>query len=251
MRRSCFNYMPALRCVVSLLCANAPQRKRGKKPMISVLKQTRTGRNVSYVLERDGQTYAAAQIDFSLLKPQIQLVCRQNDPIKIVPNFGGSFQKSMETGARRIVPCDIIDAAGMQIGTIEKIRVGNLFSAYFYTQLTLYGRVLRIYEVGLGKEGICCPIYDGETQLSQVEKSPVVRDNLDEYTLCCLDDFGETAALLFALFLDFFSYRNAGQHVRGTKNVQYVYTRRKELLAKYDPSFRMRCEGKSGEITSL
>lgn len=35
---------------------------------------------------------------------------------------------------------------------------------------------------------------------------------------------------------------NAGERVRGQKSVQYVYTRKQEVLAKYDPSFRARCE---------
>lgn len=139
--------------------------------MISVLRQTISGRSASYMLECDGQTCTTAQGDFSLIKPGIELAREQGCRMKIVPNLGASFQKAMRTGTHRIVLCDIVDAAGMQIGTIEKIRVGTLFSAYFYTQLTLYDRVLRIYEVGLGKEGICCPIYEEETQLSQVEKN--------------------------------------------------------------------------------
>ena len=86
------------------------------------------------------------------------------------------------------------------------------------------------------------PVYEGSVQIAQIEKDPVVYDNLDAYTLCSLDDFGELAALLTALFLDFHNYRNAGERVRGQKSVQYVYTRSQEVLAKYDPSFRARCE---------
>lgn len=210
--------------------------------MIALLRQIQSGSSASYVLERDGQTCCTAEVPFSIAAPGIALF-RQGEPwLRITPNLGDSVKKMVRNGSWRTVPCDITDASGAQIGTIAKIREGTFLSANYYTELRISGRVLQIYEVGLGKAGMRYPVYEGGVQLSQVEKEPVALDNLDEYSLCSLDDFGELAALLFALFIDFHSYRNAGEHARGKKSFQYIYTRRKEIFAKYDPDFRSRCE---------
>lgn len=210
--------------------------------MIALLRQIRSGSNASYVLERDGQTRCTAEVPFSIAAPEITLFRREEPWLKITPNLGDSVKKMVRNGSWRTVPCDITDANGAQIGTLAKIREGTFLSSNYYTELRIGGRVLQIYEVGLGKEGMRYPVYEDGVQLSQVEKEPVVLDNLDAYSLCSLDDFGELAALLFALFLDFHSYRNAGERTRGKKSFQYVYTRRKEILSKYDPDFRSRCE---------
>lgn len=210
--------------------------------MIALLSQTTSDSSASYALTRDGQTLCTAEAPFSMTAHEITLLRQQNVWLKIVPNLRDSFDKRGRGGAWQTTPCDILDAGGAKVGTMVKVREGTFFSAHYYTELQLGGRTLRIYEVGLGKEGMCYPIYEKDVLLAQVEKDPVVLDNLDAYSLCSLDEFGALAALLFALFLDFHSYRHAGERTRGKKEFRYVYTRRKEILAKYDPDFRARCE---------
>lgn len=210
--------------------------------MISLLRQTISGKNATYVLERGGQTLCTAQAPVFFSSPGISLF-RQGQPwLRITPDLGASLRTRTQNGARRTAPCAIADAGGTRIGSIAHMREGGLFSAICYMELLLSGRVLRIYEVGLGKEGMKYPIYDGGAQVALIEKEPVVQNNLDAYTLCSLDESGELAALLTALFLDFHRYRNAGERVRGKTSVRYVYTRKKEILATYDPAFRLRCE---------
>lgn len=210
--------------------------------MIAILKQTASGRGADYRLERGGQLLCTARSPFSPTAPGIELF-RQNQPwLRIAPNLGESIKRKVGNHTWRSAPCDIMEAGGPPIGRIARLREGTLFSSISYTELHLYDRVFHIYEIGLGKEGMKYPVYEGGAQIAQIEKDPVVYDNLDAYTLCSLDDFGELAALLTALFLDFHDYRNAGERARGQKSVQYVYTRKQEVLAKYDPSFRARCE---------
>lgn len=211
--------------------------------MISFLKQIASNNSASYILERNGRTDCTAKAPFSFTAPSIDIFRQNTHWLRITPNLHDSVKKMVRNKTWRTAPCDITDANGTWIGSIVKMREGTFFSVNYYTELQLYGRVLKIYEVGLGKKGMRYPIYEGSIQLSQIEKDPVVLNNLDEYVLCSLDDFGEMAALLSALYLDFHSYRNAGERAYGKKSFQYVYTRRKEILAKYNPAFRSLCEG--------
>lgn len=209
--------------------------------MLSHFKQIKSGHTAEYVLEVRGQITGEARVSFSPAAPQMTLACQGKPEITITPNLSDSVKKMYRKGTWRTAPCDIADGTGKKIGSIVKVRQGTFFSSNYYTELQLDGHILQIYEVGLGKEGMKYPIYDGNSQLAQVEKSPVVRDNLDEYTIYSLDEFGELAALVFSLFLDFNNYRNAGEYAKGKRSLQYVYTRRKEILDKYDPDFRSRC----------
>ena len=214
--------------------------------MVSLLRQTESGQSSSYLLERGGQTLCTAESPFSFVNPRIDLSRGGTPWLRIAPNLGASFGGMVRNGVWRTVPCDIIDAGGGKVGSVAKVVEGSWFRRQSSVELRIWDRTLRAYEIGLGRQGMKYPLYDGAVQIAQVEKDPVVYDNLDEYRLYSLDEFGETAALLFALFLDFHRYRNAGEYATKKKNVQYVFTGRKEILAKYDPSFRARCEGRRG-----
>ena len=209
--------------------------------MYALLSQTRSNHSASYLLERDGQALATAEAPFSPSAPEIVLFRQGELWMRLVPDLRSSFQKTAGKGRWQTAPWKIFGRTGEAAGSLARIRVGNLFSAYFYTELRLQGRVLQAYEIGLGKEGMRYPLYEGDVQLAQVEKDPAVRDNLDAYRLYSLDTFGELAAVLFSLYLDYQDFRSAGEYARGKRSVQYVYTRRKELLARFDPDFRSRC----------
>lgn len=210
--------------------------------MISFLRQIKSAGDAEYVLKRDGQVCCTAKAAFSLTEHNIDIFYQDQYQFRITPDFSDSVRKIVRNGKWRSAPCNIIDENGKYIGSVIKMREGTFVSKNYYTEIKMYGRILIMYEVGLGKEGMKYPVYEGDVQLAQIEKDPMVFDNLDEYTICSLDDFGELAALMAALHLDFFSYRNAGEHAHGKKSFQYVYTRRKEILAKYDPDFRFLCE---------
>lgn len=213
--------------------------------MVSFLRQIKSDDSAEYVYLRGGRTACTAHSPFSFTSPRIDLLRDGNVWVRIAPNLGASFRGMVRNGVSRAVPCDILNASGEKVGSVVRIREGNFFSANYHIELRLRERVMQGYEIGLGRKGMKYPLYENGVPLSLVEKDPLVRDNLDEYRIYSLDAFGEAAALLFALFLDFHRHRNAGEHVRGKKSFQYVYTRRREVLDKYDPAFRARCEADS------
>ena len=213
--------------------------------MVSVLRQTRSELSASYVLERNGAAICTAEMPFRLLNPSLQILRGGGVWASLETSAGESIRRTDPDGRWRGSPFFVRDGAGRSIGRLCQRRVGSFLSRYQYTELSLYRTVLRIYEVGLGREGMKYPVYDGERQLALIEKPPVVYDNLDEYFICGFDEFGEFASLLFSLYLDVLSYRNAGEYVVRKKEMRYVWTRRKELLEKCDPAFRSRCGGGS------
>ncbi len=211
--------------------------------MVSLLRQTRSALSASYVLERDGAAICTAELPFRLLAPSLQILRGGGVWAALEANVGESMRLSDPDGSWRRSPFAVRDGAGQPIGRLCRRRVGSFFSQYQYMELSLYRAVLQMYEVGLGREGMKYPVYDGARQLALVEKSPVVCNNLDEYWIYSFDEFGEFASLLLSLYVDVLSYRNAGEYAVRKKETRYVWTRKKEVLEKYDPAFRARCEG--------
>jgi hypothetical protein len=210
--------------------------------MISLLRQTLTGKSPRFELTRENILIGSAQVTSSPMSPCITVQSEAFPCFSMVPNLAGSFEKHLGKKLFQTAPWIILDNDKKQVGSVSRIREGFFLSSVYFIQLEFYGHLLKIYEVGLGKEGMRYPIYDGQGLIAQIEKDAIVHNDLDQYTICALESFGETAAFLGALYIDFTTFRNAGEYGKGKKSFQYVYTRKKEILAAYDPTFHSRCE---------
>lgn len=210
--------------------------------MISLLRQTHAGKSPRFELTRENILIGSAQITSSPISPCITVQSKAFPCFSMVPNLAGSFEKHLGKKLFQTAPWIIMDKDKKQAGSVSRIREGFFLSSVYFIQLEFYGHLLKIYEVGLGKEGMRYPIYDGQSLIAQIEKEAIVHNNLDQYTICSLESFGETAAILGALYIDLTTFRNAGEYGKGKKSFQYVYTRKKEILAAYDPTFHSRCE---------
>lgn len=70
------------------------------------------------------------------------------------------------------------------VGEISIIHTKTGFlQGYNSIAMQLYGEEYQSYKIGFGKEGVCCPVFLGGQQIAQINKSAVVKDNLDEYLI--------------------------------------------------------------------
>lgn len=131
---------------------------------------------------------------------------------------------------------------GEQIGEIANVRQRTGFlKSYNYLALRLNRVDYQLYKIGLGKQGIKCPIYCGQRQIAQINKGTVVKNNLDEYTLLALDEAAAVTAVFFGLYLDTVFFEDHDEYAPRSTHVHYETTLNKDLMAWYDPAFEARC----------
>lgn len=122
----------------------------------------------------------------------------------------------------------------------EKEQSSGFFSRFSYSFMELFETEYEMYRVGLGKDGIVYPIFVKGRQVAQIEKPTVVRNNLDEYKLCSLNEEAQRAAVLLCLYLDARAFAHRGQIARSSVEKAFFLTTNKTLKAKYDPNFHAR-----------
>lgn len=115
---------------------------------------------------------------------------------------------------------------------------GSIFSRYQYYGMEWKEHYYSMYEVGMGKDGIKYPIYDGDTQIALIEKDTTVYNNLDIYHVTATSEQNFTVASILGLYLDASSYAHRGEIVKQSVEKTYYLTTNKKLKAKYDPEFK-------------
>ena len=172
-----------------------------------------------------------------------------NQKIDLYDNFGNvlyklSFSPSEVYNNRkrqrreeRIKPFSIYTADGENIGNLYGKRTKK-FNGYLYYELNIYDNLYRIYEIGLGKEGIKIVIEKDGEQVALIEKGTVVRNFNDTYDLYIKGDKGALPVILFTVYYDNIRFGNRGVVGRNIKEVYYFYSTNKELKAKYNPNFK-------------
>lgn len=115
---------------------------------------------------------------------------------------------------------------------------GSVFTRYQYYGMEWNAHQYSMYEVGLGKEGIKYPIYDGNTQIALIEKDTTVYNNLDIYHVTATSEQSFLVTTIFGLYLDASSYAHRGEIVKKSVEKTYYLTTNKKLKAKYDPDFK-------------
>lgn len=115
---------------------------------------------------------------------------------------------------------------------------GNFLTRFEYYGLTADGKEYEMYMVGLGKEGIKYPIYCQAQQIALIEKSPVVRNQLDVYQVYACDERAAEVAAVFGLYLDASIFANRGQIVSTSVEKTFYLTTNRRLKATYDSTFK-------------
>lgn len=208
--------------------------------MVSVLRQTKSRLNADYVVEHNGEITYTASVPFSGPVGHIELYHRGAEYLHIDGHFAGAMRQQHDHGMWNERPFKITDIVGRDMGRIISRRSGFFFARERYVDMTLLRANYKVYEVGLGKEGLKFPIFDGEQQVALIEKAPVITDNLDEYDIYAIDGAGELAAIVFGLWYDYNFCRNR-EYVTSKKEIKFQYTLNERIKAKYDPAFKELC----------
>ena len=103
--------------------------------------------------------------------------------------------------------------------------------------MQLYGEEYQSYKIGFGKEGVCCPVFLCGQQIAQINKSAVVKDNLDEYLIYAVNEKALIPSVMFAIYIDGTNYANRGMYVDDATTINCEYSLNEEVLSHYDPNF--------------
>lgn len=124
------------------------------------------------------------------------------------------------------------------VGEISVIHTKTGFlQGYNSIAMQLYGEEYQSYKIGFGKEGVCCPVFLGGQQIAQINKSAVVKDNLDEYLIYAVNEKALMPSVMFAIYIDGIYYANRGMYVDDATTINCEYSLNEEVLSHYDPNF--------------
>lgn len=144
-------------------------------------------------------------------------------------------------GCEKIIANDIAAIMSVQIDSVQRLAksksAGNLANRLDDGSLQLYGEEYQSYKIGFGKEGVCCPVFLGGQQIAQINKSAVVKDNLDEYLIYAVNEMALLPSVMFAIYIDGIYYANRGVYVDDATTINCEYSLNEEVLSHYDPNF--------------
>lgn len=125
-----------------------------------------------------------------------------------------------------------------RVGEISVIHTKTGFlQGYNSIAMQLYGEEYQSYKIGFGKEGVCCPVFLCGQQIAQINKSAVVKDNLDEYLIYAVNEKALMPSVMFAIYIDGIYYANRGMYVDDATTINCEYSLNEEVLSHYDPNF--------------
>jgi len=124
------------------------------------------------------------------------------------------------------------------VGEISVIHTKTGFlQGYNSIAMQLYGEEYQSYKIGFGKEGICCPVFLCGQQIAQINKSAVVKDNLDEYLIYAVNEKALMPSVMFAIYIDGIYYANRGVYTNDATTIKCEYCLNEDVLSHYDPNF--------------
>lgn len=135
-------------------------------------------------------------------------------------------------------PCEII-ADGKPCGRIfQKNEKTGLFQSFSYHQMTFNEETYEIFPIGFGKAGIKNPVIYKGKQIAQIEKDPIVYDDLHTFKIYSIDDTSAFVSTLFSCYMYTVAFYKHGVKATKAKETNYSKTTNKTLLSKYNPNFK-------------
>lgn len=194
--------------------------------------EQQTAKNISYIISSK-QIEGTAFAPFELAKASLTISLNGFETIYI-------YHKDMD------LLMDILSGRIKTEYSTEEIYDGNKnkigeIKSYLTkaTELEIFGYILQVYSVSLGKKGQYLCFYDGEQIIGIIEKDIKVKNYLDTYTIYVEDAKYANSLIVMCLDYDISNYRKTQTAIfTSTRSNQYgPVTSNPDILNKYDPSF--------------
>lgn len=202
------------------------------------LNQTKSSISADFEVVQDGSPLFEVKIPFNYPGYHAEIYDRGTLKYSIRwdigKNINGAFQKGTN---EELAIYNVCDASGNVLGHMSRKR-NKFLGGYFFFVLEIGGIEYRMYEVGLGKQGIKLPIYHQDSQIALIEKNITVYNNCDTYQISYPNDTSLLVSVLLTLYYDNLRFGNHGEVVTNTKKNYYYLSTNKELKQKYNPNWQ-------------
>lgn len=152
-------------------------------------------------------------------------------------NFFLRFSNKVLTGSsKKFRPYNIIENENLTGEIFQTVFKKNFFSKYEYIKCNYNKEEFKLYSIGLGDKSVCV-IYKNDIQISQIEFSNVIYNDLHDYTIYIKDDDNIFISILLNYYLYVVGKFKPG--VKVTKSVIKYYQKdfNKDLISKYNPDW--------------
>lgn len=152
-------------------------------------------------------------------------------------NFSLKFANKILTGSnKKFRPYNIIENENITGDIFQTVFRKNLFSKYEYIKCNYNEEEFKLYSIGLGDKSVCV-IYKNDIQISQIEFSNVIYNELYDYTIYIKDDDNNFISILLTCYLYIVGKFKPG--IKVTKSVVKYYQKdsNKDLVSKYNPDW--------------
>lgn len=152
-------------------------------------------------------------------------------------NFSLKFANKVLPGSnKKFRPYNIIENKNITGETFQTVFKKNFFSKYEYIKCNYNEEEFKLYSIGFGDKQVYA-IYKNDIQISQIEFSNVIYNNLHDYTIYIKDDDNTFISILLTCYLYVIGKFKPG--VKVTKSVVKYYQKdsNKDLISKYDPDW--------------
>ncbi|HHU71352.1 MAG TPA: hypothetical protein GXZ21_04865 [Clostridiales bacterium] len=211
--------------------------------MIVELSQRKNTRDMEWVFRVGDNNLALAQSPFERGQFQILLHTEADELIRLYYNPSDtSYGRKLENR----LSFHILKEEN-RVGYIVGRTKGRFFKGYAYSEMEYQGIRYQSYEVGMGSKGLYLCIYLDDNLIATVKKDKNVIDFKDNYMLYLISNEYFIIVALFTLYYDVLNFGDILERQVHSSTTTIKYTRNKELLAKYDPSFIQRIQSKEGK----
>lgn len=152
-------------------------------------------------------------------------------------NFSLKFANKVLPGSnKKFRPYNIIENKNITGETFQTVFKKNFFSKYEYIKCNYNEEEFKLYSIGFGDKQVCV-IHKNDIQISQIEFSNAIYNDLHDYTIYIKDDDNTFISILLTCYLYVIGKFKPG--VKVTKSVVKYYQKdsNKDLISKYDPDW--------------
>lgn len=152
-------------------------------------------------------------------------------------NFSLKFANKVLPGSnKKFRPYNIIENKNITGETFQTVFKKNFFSKYEYIKCNYNEEEFKFYSIGFGDKQVCV-IHKNDIQISQIEFSNAIYNDLHDYTIYIKDDDNTFISILLTCYLYVIGKFKPG--VKVTKSVVKYYQKdsNKDLISKYDPDW--------------
>lgn len=156
-------------------------------------------------------------------------------------NFSLKFANKILTGSsKKFRPYNIIENENITGEIFQTVFRKNLFSKYEYIKCNYNEEEFKFYSIGFGDKQVCA-IYKNDIQISQIEFSNVIYNELYDYAIYIKDDDNTFISILLTYYLYVMGKFKPGVKVNKSVVKYYQKDSNKDLISKYDPDWISKC----------